>query len=130
MISSFIGIPYTDKGRTLKACDCYGLVKLYYKDILDVELPETAITAGKPRRIMANYLKEISHNWTEVPGAQKHCVVAMCLDSNHPKLVTHFGVMIDDKKMLHILNKINSHVINVNDAKIKGFIKGFYKWQS
>lgn len=35
---SFIGIPYLDGGESFKAVDCGGLVKLVYRDCLNIEL--------------------------------------------------------------------------------------------
>lgn len=130
MIDRYIGIPFEDKGRSFSSCDCYGLVKLYYKHELNIDIPETKITADKPRRIMINYLNEISKNWIEVDTPKKDCVVAMCMNEEHPKLVTHFAVMIDDKRLLHTLNKRMSHITTLSHMEIKPFIKGFYRWHN
>ena len=128
MIEKFIGIPFVSKGRTFKGCDCYGLVKLYYKEVLNIELPETVITAEQPRRTFANYLSEISKNWTStVP--QKNAVVAMAVNAQHPSLVTHFAVMIDDKRFIDTRENRSSYLTSIDDEKIKNQIKGFYKWQ-
>lgn len=128
MISRFIGIPFVSKGRTFRGCDCYGLVKLYYKEVLNIELPETVITSEQPRRTFANYLNEISKNWTStVP--QKNAVVAMAVNAEHPTLVTHFAVMIDDKRFIDTRENRSSYLTSIDDEKIKNQIKGFYKWQ-
>lgn len=128
MINKFIGIPFISKGRSLNGCDCYGLVKLYYKEILNIDIPETIITAEQPRRTFANYLNEISKNWTATTPA-KNVVVAMSVNAEHPNLVTHFAVMIDDKRFIDTRENMSSYLTSIDDEKIKNQIKGFYKWQ-
>ena len=128
MINDFIGIPFVSKGRTFRGCDCYGLVKLYYKEVLNIELPETVITAEQPRRTFANYLNEISKNWT-LTTQQKNAVVAMAVNAEHPSLVTHFAVMIDDKRFIDTRENMSSYLTSIDDERIKNQIKGFYKWQ-
>ena len=128
MISKFVGIPFISKGRSFNGCDCYGLVKLYYKEILNIDIPETIITAEQPRRTFANYLNEISKNWTATTPA-KNVVVAMSVNAEHPNLVTHFAVMIDDKRFIDTRENMSSYLTSIDDEKIKNQIKGFYKWQ-
>jgi hypothetical protein len=128
MIENFIGVPFLDKGRTFNGCDCYGLVKLYYKEILNIEIPETIITADKPRRIFANYLKEISENWKPCEP-KANAVIAMSVNSEFPNLVTHFAVMIDDKRFIDTRENMSSYLTNIDDERIKNQIKGFYQWQ-
>ena len=128
MISNFIGIPFVSKGRSFNGCDCYGLVKLYYKEILNIDIPETIITAEQPRRTFANYLNEISKNWTATTPA-KNVVVAMSVNAEHPNLVTHFAVMIDDKRFIDTRENMSSYLTSIDDERIKNQIKGFYKWQ-
>ena len=128
MISKFVGIPFVSKGRSFNGCDCYGLVKLYYKEILNIDIPETIITAEQPRRTFANYLNEISKNWTATTPA-KNVVVAMSVNAEHPSLVTHFAVMIDDKRFIDTRENMSSYLTSIDDERIKNQIKGFYKWQ-
>ncbi len=128
MIEKFIGIPFVSQGRSFRGCDCYGLVKLYYKEVLNIELPETLITSEQPRRTFANYLNEISKNWTStIPS--KNAVVAMSVNAEHPNLITHFAVMIDDKRFIDTRENRSSYLTSIDDEKIKNQIKGFYKWQ-
>lgn len=127
--TDFIGIPYIDNGRSLKGCDCYGLVMLYYKNVLNIDIPDSKITPDQPRRIFLNYLNEISKNWETVEKPNQDDVVAFSYNPNHPNIVTHFGVMIDDKYCLHTLGKVNSHITKIDDMRIKGFIKAFHRWK-
>ena len=126
-MTKYIGIPYLDKGRTFAGCDCYGLVKLYYKNELNIDIPEVNTGAETPRRTLAVYLEQISKKWREATP-QKNAVVAMCLNAEHPKMVTHFGVMLNNKTMLHSYKNAHSHIISIDHPTVKNQIKGFYKW--
>lgn len=128
MISDLVGIPYVRKGRAIKGADCFGLVKLYYKHILNIDIEDVNIDDSQTRKIFANYLREISRNWKQ-STCVKHSVVAMATDVKHPNLITHFGVMLDDKHMLHTDKNSNSHVIKITHDLVKNKIKGFYQWQ-
>ncbi|QKF72792.1 hypothetical protein AFAEC_0601 [Aliarcobacter faecis] len=128
MIDKFIGIPFVSRGRSFKGCDCYGLVKLYYKEVLNIEIPETIITADQPRRTFANYLNEISKNWS-LTNPSKNVVIAMAVNAEHPSLVTHFAVMIDEKRFIDTRENMSSYLTSIDDEKVKNQIKGFYKWQ-
>lgn len=127
---NYIGIPFVDSGRDFKGCDCFGLMKLYYKNELNIDIPDVKITPSQPRRIMINYLNEISKNWKKIEEPQENCVISMAMNANHPKLVTHFAIMLSNNKILHTLNKLQSHVISLDDARVKPFIRGYHIWQS
>ena len=125
----YIGIPYLNRGRKFSGCDCYGLVMLFYKGELGIDIPDVNADAKSPRRSFAAYLMEISRHWTET-DARKYAVVAMCANENHPQMVTHFGVMIDEKRMLHTYDGVDSHVVEISHASVKNQIKGFYRWRT
>ena len=127
-MDKYIGVPFVDGGRTLEGADCYGLLKLFYKNEYNIEIPEIRILPNQPRRAWARFLVEISEIWEETLDRKKGVVVVMAMDENHPKLVTHFGVMIDDKRVLHTLSKTESHIIELRDSRVKPFIKGYYRW--
>jgi cell wall-associated NlpC family hydrolase len=127
-LSKYIGVPYKDKGRTFKGADCYGILMLRFKEKHNIDLPEISATGKTPRKSFVEYLHQISKYWTEEKEFKEDYVIAMCSNENHPKMVTHFGIMIDNKTLLHTYEGVQSHIININHPSIKNQIKGIYKW--
>lgn len=128
-ISMYIGIPFVDGGRLLSGADCYGVVMLYYKNILSIDIPDVQITANEPRKSFIKYLDEVNKHWTKLDKPQQHCGVALRMNTEHPRLVTHFGIMLDDHRLLHSIKPIGSHVVDIDNPTVKSRIEGFYKWQ-
>jgi cell wall-associated NlpC family hydrolase len=126
-MNKFVGIPFIDGGDSYDGADCYGLIRLYYRDELGIEIPNFDIGAYETKRVFWNFISEISKNWKFIKEPEKNCVAAMSHDANHPKIVQHFGVYLGEKQILHTLENIGSHVVNL--AEYRYFIKGFYRWQ-
>lgn len=119
-MNKYIGIPFDVK-------NCYNLVQLYYKNELGIELPETSVNPLNTKRSFLEYLKQIESYWITIKEPEKDCVVAMSYDIKYPQMIQHFGIYLGNNKVLHTLNKINSHIVSLDS--LKPFIKGYYKWQ-
>lgn len=127
MFSNYIGIPFEDKADTTDSADCFGLVRLLYKDKLNIKVFKPDSSAFNSRSVLKEFLAETSRNWTKVESPKIYDVVAMAHDPRHPSIVQHFGIYIGNGKMIHTLEKVGSHVVSLEDYKY--FIKGFYQWQ-
>jgi len=127
-MNKYIGIEFSDLEPSFKSANCYSLIELFYKEELKIEIPKIRILALNSRHAFMEYLKQISENWIKIDKPELNCVVAMAHDMAHPKIVQHFGIYIGDRKVLHTLNKVNSHIATLQS--LKPFIKGYYKWQS
>jgi len=127
-VNKYIGIPFSDGEPSLKGANCYSLIELIYKEEFGIELPKIRISALNSRRAFIEYLKQVSEHWIKIDEPEINCVVVMAHDMKHPKVIQHFGLYIGDGKVLHTLNKINSHIKSLDS--LKPFIKGYYKWQS
>ena len=49
MIDTLIGIPYRYPGSDFDGCDCWGVVKLYYKTILNQDIPNVSLLFTKEK---------------------------------------------------------------------------------
>lgn len=121
----FIGIPFKNRQASITGADCYGLVRLVYAEKLGVNIPQPISSAYASRMVEAEFLQEIASNWYEVFEPRPFDVVAMAHDGNHPKLIQHFGIVINDTQMLHTLDTVGSHIVRISDYK--HFIKGYYR---
>lgn len=125
----FVGIPFVPYGRTFQGADCYGILSLYYKENLNIDLPDLRINPDDTKKIFETFLNEISSNWKEIKRPEPNCAVAMATSEKYPKRITHVGIMLDNKRMLHTFKRMGSHVIRIDSPIISTQIRGFYKWQ-
>ena len=121
-LSNYIGLPFED-GKT----DCINLISLIYKQELGIILPDMISSAYDSKKAFSIYQREIASNWIKIDEPEINCVIAMATIPQHPKVIAHFGMYIGDNKMLHTLDKIGSHIVDIKFYK--GFIKGYYKFK-
>ena len=127
MLSSYIGVPFADREDTFKGADCFGLVRLFYREELGISLFKHTAKYDDIRKIVMEYLlQESSPHWVKNDKPQLHDVVVMARDPKHPKIIQHFGIMISSTKMLHTLDGVGSHISSIRQYKY--CIKGFYRW--
>lgn len=126
-MTKYIGIPFIDRGQSFEGADCYGLVRLIYKEELSIILPEFLSSCKDSKRIWSDYLKQISEHWDLVKEPKLYDVIAMSYDPQHPKIVTHFGIYIGNGMMLHTLQGIGSFTCRLSEFSYS--IKGMYRWK-
>jgi murein DD-endopeptidase len=47
MFDQFVGIPYVAHGRDYAGADCWGLLYLFYRDVLGVQIPSYVAEMAK-----------------------------------------------------------------------------------
>lgn len=133
IVNDFIGIPFVDKGRDIKGCDCYGLIKLYYKEILNIDIPDVLASPNQPKLAYMEYLANTNKYWSTSQEMKENSIVAMCTDAEHPKMITHYGIIIkvDNKlKMLHTFKNVQSHLVDLPNLAYDNKIKAYHEWLS
>lgn len=127
-MNRYIGIPFLDGEASYSGANCYGLVRLFYKDYLGINIPELKVHSDHSNVVWATYLKEIGEHWHNVDEPELYDVVAMAHNLSHPNIVQHVGMYIGNGKVLHTLNKIGSHISSIEE--LKPIIKGYHRWRS
>lgn len=121
----YVGIPYKAKEESLSGCDCWGLVKLIYKQVMGINI--TSPDYNDPM------------NRLEINGvANKHKTTYRKIDYDKRKagdiilfnilgLTTHCGFILDDQKMIHTQKATNSVIEDYTRSKWISRIEGIYR---
>lgn len=126
--NNYISIPFAEKGRSIKGCDCWGLVRIIYKNELGINLnsydDEYINTADKDT---VNAAIEMERGrWISVESPREFDVVVM----NMKGLPMHVGIVTRDGFMLHCAKGVNTSHERYNGIKWKSKIVGFERHSS
>lgn len=123
-LNEFIGIPFKDGGRDFDGCDCWGLVMLYYKKQLELDLPDYKIGAFDFPKISETVRAEINKPvWIMQTFPEPNAIAVMKLGDT--KDVNHAAICVGEDKLLQAYDKTGSHLVNANSPLWKPLIK-FY----
>lgn len=124
----YVGIPYLMHGSNFDGCDCYGLVKLIYKNEFNINLPDYSSNYtpnSDDDEIIDIYKKEVT-KWRQVDKPKIGSVVYLMV-LGQPK---HVGVVINEKQFLHNINeKSSSSIGDFKSNKWKRRVIGFYDYE-
>lgn len=124
--NKYIDIPYKDGGRDASGLDCWGLVRLVYKDQFDTELPSFTAeysTAKDHERLSEIFARE-KENWETLSTPEVGSVILFRMLGTE----THVGVYIGENKFLHIREGVNSVVESVDSRLWKQRLVGYFKY--
>ena len=113
----FIGLKYKNLGRDYSGVDCYGSIKLIYKDKLDIELPDfTELLYEEDWYREHNHiLDNIWDDWVEVQYPYNIYDVLLFYSYELKTIVNHIGILVEEGEFLHIGSKYSSRVDQLND---------------
>jgi len=108
--NSYVGIPYLDGGRDRSACDCWGLARLVYAEVLGIELPTYGEISARRVVEASRHIRNTSAAapWLPVAGAARPFDVLVMRGSPF-----HVGVMVDARQVLHVEAATSSVVVPV-----------------
>lgn len=121
----YIGIPYADKGRDVTGIDCWGLVRLVYKDELNIDLPSfvAEYTSEDDERI-EELFAQYKEGWESVDKPNVGDVVVFRMLGYE----SHIGVVVNDKQFLHVRENQDSVIESLDNPKWVKRIVGFFKY--
>jgi cell wall-associated NlpC family hydrolase len=127
-IKNYIGIPFLKNGNDREGCDCWKLIVMVYREQLGIDLPDYAEifvddSLASLRRV-ARTMKEERLKWRQVQTPIPYDVILLRIDG----LVCHAGLVIDRRRMLHIMDGTDSTVEEFTGLQWKQRVEGFYRW--
>lgn len=123
----YVGIPFVNHGSDFSGADCFGLIRLFYKEEFGYIVPDPKVSCDHGLLAFDTYLDEIQSHWNTIVCPQEFCVVAMAHDVRMPKVIQHFGIY-HEGNVLHSLEKVGSHIVPAH--KLKWCIRGYHTWQN
>lgn len=129
--NEYINLPFKEVGRERDGVDCYGLLRLVYRERLNILLP--AYTDYETTQDHNTLKEQMSKNkaedrWVEIPAGQERPFDVMLI--RIVGLPIHLGIVTDVKKhVLHIERGSNAvhEDYRFNSWKAPGKIIGYYR---
>lgn len=115
-IDDHLGLKYKFLGRDLGGVDCLGLVVLFYRDMLGVELPDPVIRGDVPLHERADFITSLFHKvrLEEVPIGG----VAYCRRKHSGKLWNHCMLAVDPPRYFAQMSSQDGlHRIHIYDCE-------------
>ena len=127
--NDLLDVPFVDGGRDPETgLDCWGLV-MEVMSRFGNNVPDFGISCWDAASIAAAYGREkASGKWRKADGPAPGLLVVMAFDPLHPGMVQHYGVCLDRRRFIHILDKTKVIVSKVAGDYFAKRIAGFYEW--
>ena len=95
-IGKVLGIPWVNRASSFDACDCWGLVLLYYKEVLNINLP--TVKGFTEKEDFLHCYESGVKQWEEVKAPIEQGLAFTSYKGGKP---THVGVCIGKGLALH-----------------------------
>lgn len=124
--TKYIQIPFQEHGRSFSGCDCYGLVKLFYQEELDINLPNFSDYKNTAEVEQINILIDKGKPILDAEELEKPQIGCLVLFKSKG-YVSHIGLYVGQNRVLHITKKANCVCERLDSVRLKGRVDGFYK---
>ena len=128
--NDYVGIPFVEKGRDRKGLDCWGLVRLIYKDVKGVELPswEEAYNSTKDKHVIAGLLAEGQKeaSWLKVEAPESFDVLVLKIAG----VPFHVGLYTHQKRFIHCSRDTNTSIERLDSLRWRNNLLGAFRWVS
>lgn len=127
--SKYVGIPFVEHGRDRHGCDCWGLLRLFYREQLGIDLP---IYAGEYRntrdslailRLVREQLA--TDRWSPVRESPAFGDAVVIRIKGQP---WHVGVALGGGDMLHARHGAQTCIESLDSVLWRSRIEGVYRY--
>jgi len=119
--TKYLGIPFKWGGSSVKeGFDCYNLIRVVYKEY-GIDLPEYVVINDK--QTIATMINESKQMFKKLDKPNPPCIVTFWI---RPPLTTHIGVVIEENKFIHIMEKTSVSIEKLSAPEWSKRITGFF----
>lgn len=117
--TKYLLIPYKHQGRTFQGADCFGLLRLFYKEELSIDLPDFTEDYSKDWWLHSNFFLDLCESYGFVK-TNEFALGNIVFFRNNGVKVGHVGVVLTDGMFLHM---------GTYGANITSYTTGIYQRQ-
>ena len=125
--NDYVGIPFQKNGSDRNGTDCWRLIVMVYREKLGIELPDFdgIYVDGSLASLMkvSRKIRDEKQAWQRVDKPQPYDVILLRTGD----MVYHVGLVIDRKRMLHVLEGIDSTIEEFTGLQWQQRVEGFYR---
>lgn len=134
-VNSFVGLEFSDTGRTrASGVDCWGLVRLVYKERLNIDLPMYDVSESDHELVERALISAHDNGmWVQVMTG-RHREFDVCEMSIPVKIAgvwefppLHVGVVIGNEWILHAERMTHSRLSRIHDRRMSSRILGYWR---
>ncbi|MFH2013824.1 MAG: NlpC/P60 family protein [Patescibacteria group bacterium] len=126
-LTKYLCIPFEAGGRDYQGIDCFGLVKLIYKEFLDINIPDTEKLPGNIVGIQ-NELKNFSNLFIKVKDPEPFDII-LCRESPSSKNINHIALFLTSGKGIHAVEGQGVVVEKfIRNPYYLEMIEGYYRY--
>ncbi|HRQ13091.1 MAG TPA: NlpC/P60 family protein [Promineifilum sp.] len=120
-VCRYIGLPYRDHGRTRSGVDCWGLVRLIYKNELGIDLPSYAEISAEDlmRAARAIDAGKDGELWRGVPASDIVPFDVAVMRHYGRRTVGHVGIVTPERRILHVEISTDSVVVPMDHYTVR-----------
>ena len=126
-VEKYIGIPFLSGGRTESGCDCWGFIRLVFKNEYGYELPvisgdyTNALNVSQTKKLFCDMIPIITGEKIKEPEERAIAIISV------RNLPCHIGLYAGDDYIIHSKYGIGVCLEKIESPKRTGTIEGWYR---
>lgn len=125
-ITKYLGIPYKHKGDDKAGVNCYGLIRLFYKQEFNIDLFDYRYDENWDKKGF-NYIQEkYRSQWQKIDKPESYCAIGFRLPGH--KIEHHLGIILPDlNNFLHSPLNQSSRIESLTHPTWGKAVTGYYR---
>jgi hypothetical protein len=123
--NDYVGVPYKKMGRDINGLDCWGLVRLIYKEQYNIDLPSYVDEYQEGEsETLAEIIAINKENWVKVDTPTIGDVLLL----RSGRFLSHVGVVISPNQFIHVRETTNTVIERFDHGKWSYRKDGAYRY--